>query len=67
MKQVWMAIAGVCILLAAALMWRRDFNTAFIVAVFGVVAWFLNYRSQIKSLTTAADAENDFEVDETDE
>jgi len=62
-----MAIAGVCILLAAALMWRRDFNTAFIVAVFGVVAWFLNYRSQIKSLTTAADAENDFEVDETDE
>lgn len=67
MKQVWMAIAGVCILLAAALMWRRDFNTAFIVAVFGVIAWFLNYRSQIKSLTTAADAEKDFEVDETDE
>jgi len=61
-----MAIAGVCILLAAALMWRRDFNTAFIVAVLGVVAWFLNYRSQIKTIT-AADAEKDFEVDETDE
>jgi hypothetical protein len=32
-----------------------------------VVAWFLNYRGQIKSITTAADAEKDFEVDETDE
>jgi preprotein translocase subunit YajC len=62
-----MAIAGVCILLAALLMWGRDFNTAFIVAVIGVIAWFLNYRSQMKSINTAADAEKDLEVDETDE
>jgi preprotein translocase subunit YajC len=46
-------------------MWRRDFNTAFIVAVIGVVAWFLNYRSQIKSI--AADRENDTSIDKSDE
>ena len=60
-----MAIAGVCIILAAALMWKRDFNAAFIVAVIGVVAWFLNYRNQIRSLTKALDTEKEVE-DETD-
>lgn len=62
-----MVIAGICILIAAALMWRLDFSTAFLVAVIGVVAWFLNYRSQIKSVTTTAAAEEDVEFDETDE
>jgi preprotein translocase subunit YajC len=60
-----MAIAGVCIIVAAALMWKRDFNAAFIVAVIGVVAWFLNYRNQIRNATRVADAENELE-DETD-
>jgi hypothetical protein len=65
-KQVWLIIAGVCILGAAALMLQRDFTTAFVVAVVGVVAWFLNYRQQIKS-TSALKTEEDSELDEKDE
>ena len=69
MKQLWLAIAGVCILIAAVFIWWRDFSTAFIVAVIGVVAWFLNYRSQIKSLHAGPENEldGDPELDETDE
>ena len=62
-----MVTAAVCIVIAAALMWRRDFNTAFVIAVVGVVAWFLNYRIQMKRITAAADAERDREMEETDE
>ncbi len=62
-----MATAAVCIVIAAALMWRRDFNTAFVIAIVGIVAWFLNYRIQMKRITAAADAERDREMEETDE
>jgi Na+/proline symporter len=66
-KLFWMATAAVCIVIAAALMWRRDFNTAFVIAIVGIVAWFLNYRIQMKRITAAADAERDREMEETDE
>lgn len=59
MKLLWMILAGVCIALAAFFMFRRDFNTAFVVAAVGLLAWFLNYRAQIKAVIAAADAEND--------
>ncbi len=62
-----MTTAAVCIVIAAALMLRRDFNTAFVIAIVGVVAWFLNYRIQMKRVTAAADAERDREMEETDE
>jgi len=63
-KQFWMATAGVCILVAAVFMWQRDFNSAFVVAVIGAVAWFLNYRIQMKSITAAAEAERDQAIKE---
>jgi uncharacterized membrane protein YhfC len=59
-----MATAGVCILVAAAFMWRRDFNTAFVVAVIGAVAWFLNYRIQMKGIAAAAEAKRDEAIKE---
>ena len=59
MKTFWMATAGVCILIAAALIWKRAFDTAFIVAIGGIVAWFLNYRIQMKKIVAAADAVRD--------
>jgi len=40
-------------------MMRRDFNTAFIVAAFGLICWFLNYRAQMKEIIAAADLESD--------
>jgi hypothetical protein len=57
MKIFWMIVAGVCIVTAAVFMLLRDFNTAFVVAALGMVAWFLNYRAQMKEIVTAADLE----------
>jgi hypothetical protein len=52
-----MILAGVCIVVAAFFMLRGDLNTAFVVATLGIVAWFLNYRIQMKAIVTAADME----------
>ena len=50
-----MIIAAVAIVVAGVFMWRRDFDTAFVIAALGMVAWFLNYRAQMKEITAAAD------------
>jgi preprotein translocase subunit SecF len=42
---------------AAFFLLRGELNTAFVIAVLGIVAWFLNYRIQMKAITTAADLE----------
>jgi hypothetical protein len=52
-----MIVAAVAIVMAAVFLWRRDFDTAFVVAALGMVAWFLNYRAQMKEITAAADLE----------
>jgi len=52
-----MILAGVAIIVAGVFLWRRDFDTAFVIAALGVVAWFLNYRVQMKEVTAAADRE----------
>ena len=67
MKTLLISIAGICILLALWFMWIRDFNTAFIVAIVGVLAWFWNYRRQMKQIAVAADEARAREAEETDE
>ena len=52
-----MIVAGVAILVAGIFLWRRNFDTAFVIAALGMVAWFLNYRAQMKEITAAADLE----------
>jgi uncharacterized membrane protein YhfC len=54
-----MIIAGLCIAIAAIFIVRRDFNTAFVIATIGLVAWFLNYRMQMKELTAAGENQQD--------
>lgn len=54
-KLFWMILAGVCIVVAAVFLLRRDLNTAFVIAALGLVAWFLNYRAQMKAIVAAAD------------
>jgi len=67
-KLFWLIVAGVCILVAAYFLWRRDFDTAFVIAALGAVAWFLNYRAQLKEITTAANAlEHNSEEDVNDD
>ncbi|HYU97222.1 MAG TPA: hypothetical protein VE977_00215 [Pyrinomonadaceae bacterium] len=55
MKIFWMIVAAVAIVMAGIFLWRRDFDTAFVIAALGMVAWFLNYRAQMKEITAAAE------------
>ena len=55
-----MIVAGVAIVAAGVFLWRRDFNTAFVIAALGMVAWFLNYRAQMKEITAAAELKDDY-------
>lgn len=50
-------MSGICIVAAAVFLLRGELNTAFVIATLGIVAWFLNYRIQMKAITTAADLE----------
>jgi len=52
-----MILAGICIVVAAFFLLRSDFNTAFVIAALGMVAWFLNYRVQMKEVIAAADVQ----------
>ena len=59
MKTFWLITAGVCITAAAAFLLRDEYETAFVVATLGTIAWFLNYRCQITEMNRAADAERE--------
>jgi len=64
-KLFWMILSGVCILAAAFFLLRGELNTAFVIATLGIVAWFLNYRIQMKAIVDAADREqSNWEDDE---
>jgi hypothetical protein len=52
-----MIVSGICIVAAAVFLLRGELNTAFVIATLGIVAWFLNYRIQMKAIITAADLE----------
>ena len=59
LKLLWMIIAGLAIATAAVLLFMRDFTTAFVVAAIGLIAWFLNYRMQMKEVLLAAELEHE--------
>jgi hypothetical protein len=52
-----MIVSGICIVAAAFFLLRGELNTAFVIATLGIVAWFFNYRIQMKAIITAADLE----------
>jgi uncharacterized membrane protein YedE/YeeE len=66
---VWLVIAGCCITVAAVCLVRGNFDAAFVVAVIGMVAWFLNYRTQVQKTLNAEDAtaEDESETDRNEE
>lgn len=63
MKLFWLILAGACVIVAGVFLLQGDFDRAFVVAAIGMVAWFLNYRAQIKEKL----AENDFVQEENNE
>ena len=56
-----MAIAGLCGVCATVFFLQRDFEKAFIVAAAGAIAWFLNYRVQMKKIVDKANQEENQE------
>ena len=63
MKLFWLILAGACVVVAGVFLLQGDFDRAFVVAAIGMVAWFLNYRAQIKEKLAA----NDFVQEENNE
>lgn len=45
---IWTITSVVCLIVAGLFLHRRNFDVAFVLAVLGVLAWFLNYRSQLR-------------------
>lgn len=66
MQLFWMMVAAAAAIVAAVFLWRRDFDTAFVVAAVGAVAWFLNYRVQVRRSDVAAEAERAFQSENED-
>ena len=68
MKNVWVPIAAVCTLAAIVLVIRLNFEASFVVAAIGAVAWFLNYRQQVRTrLGGFEDEDESFEGRAVDE
>ena len=63
MKTLWLVLAGCCIAAAAVLMVLGHFDVAFVVAVVGMIAWFLNYRAQVSKSLDSSDATTDDEIE----
>jgi hypothetical protein len=59
MKSLWVIIAALCTVAAIVLIIRLNYEAAFVVAALGVVAWFLNYRGQVKSRLDEHDFEDE--------
>jgi len=48
-ERLWIVVAGVMVIVAAAFLWRNNVSAAFVTATLGAVAWFLSYRAQIRA------------------
>ena len=59
MKLFWLIVAGSCVAVAAVFLLRGDFDRAFVVAAVGMLAWFLNYRMQVKAALAANDSDQE--------
>ena len=59
MKLFWMIVSGACIVAAAFFLLRGNLDAAFVTAALGLVAWFLNYRIQMKAIVDAANQDQD--------
>jgi hypothetical protein len=55
-KLFWLTVAGAGVAVAGVFLLRGDFDRAFVVAAVGMVAWFLNYRMQVREKLAAMDA-----------
>ena len=64
-KLFWLILSGTCILVAAFFLLRRNLDAAFVTAALGLVAWFLNYRAQMKAISAAVDLQESEKEEES--
>jgi hypothetical protein len=65
MERAWIIISGLCLVAAAAFMWRSHLDAAFVAAVLGCVAWFLGLRTRLRKTIITAE-EHEIDVESTD-
>lgn len=56
-ERIWIILAAVMVVVAAAFLWRNNMSAAFVTATLGAVAWFLSYRAQIRARLAATEAD----------
>lgn len=64
---IW-TIASILLLIAAAIfLLREKYDTAFVLAALGAIAWILNYRFQIRKTVNDETGTTEDEMDASDE
>jgi hypothetical protein len=63
-KTLWIMLAGAGGLIALVLVFRGDYDKAFVAAAAGAVCWILNYRTQLRATLSSRDEENQEDEDE---
>jgi F0F1-type ATP synthase assembly protein I len=58
-ERIWIILASVLVIVAAAFLWRNNVSAAFVTATLGAVAWFLSYRAQIRARLAVTEAESE--------
>ena len=64
MKTLWMILAGAGGVIALVLVFRGDYDKAFVAAAAGAVCWILHYRTQLRESLANKDEENQEDEDE---
>jgi len=63
MERVWLFVSVAGFVTAAILLIQEMPNAAFVVATIGAVAWFLNYRTKLRSTINESDETTEDEDD----
>jgi hypothetical protein len=65
LERMFTILSGLLLLAALVFLWRNNLSAAFVSATLGVVAWFLNYRAQLRAKLAAAEPpiERDDDID----
>lgn len=64
MQRVFIIISVLCLLVAAFYLWRGNLDATFIVAIIGIVAFFLNIRSNFKATIQENEENNSKDLQE---
>ena len=64
---IWTIASIACLIVAGLFLYRRNFDAAFALAALGAVAWFLNYRSQIRKTLDEETGTNEDERDASED